>query len=198
MSRVFSGVFAVLFAFAAGCSTRSTSSGEVPSRTIAMHDKNGVENLRVDFYTGAIAWRSQQGPEAIVLQGPAVQAGVETDVVQFGPDPEGKVAGLRMHRGKDELWRLTRIDGLLRVGDTSGIPLGRILRDGNAARLHGPGGELIVSATEDGGRIVVTNSEKTVVGFVSGSGDLERAALLHLKGLGERERALILSAPSLP
>jgi len=188
----------VLLVLGAGCPARDSASSEVPSRTIAVHDKNGAENLRVDFYTGTIAWRSQQAPEAIVQEGPGVYAGVETDVVRFGPDPQGKVAGLQLHRGQADIWRLTRIDGMLRIGDTSGIPLGRIVREGKTARLHGPGGELIVSAAEDGGRIVVTNSEKTVVGFVSGTGDLERAVLLHLKALGDRERALILSAPSLP
>jgi hypothetical protein len=198
LKRRLLGLNGLLVFLLAACPTPGTSPGEVPVRTVAVHNADGSEGLRVDFFAGRAAWKMHQASEAIVVDGPTVRIGSGSEGAEFGPDARGNSAGLRLLQGTTESWRLTRIDGLLRVGDTAGIPLGRIIREGNTARLHGPGGELIVSATEEGGRVVVSKSDKTVVGFVSGSNDLERAALLYLKGLGDRERALILSAPQLP
>ncbi|MDZ4694163.1 MAG: hypothetical protein SGI86_03380 [Deltaproteobacteria bacterium] len=198
MKRGLAGIYGLLVLLIAACPTPGSSPGDVPIRTLVLHGADGAEGLRVDFFSGRAAWKTQQASESIAVDGPVVRIGSGTGGAEFGPDARGNAAGLRLRRGTTEAWRLTRIDGLLRVGDSAGIPLGRIVREGNTARLHGPGGELIVSATEEGGRVVVSKSDQTVVGFVSGSNDLERAALLYLKGLGDRERALILSAPQLP
>ncbi len=198
MKRRLPRLNALLVFLLAACPTPGSAPGEVPVRTLVVHNADGTEGLRVDFFAGRATWKMHQASEAIAFDGPTARIGSGTEGAEFGPDAKGIAAGLRLLHGTTEAWRLTRIDGLLRVGDTAGIPLGRIVREGNSARLHGPGGELIVSATEEGGRVVVSKSDKTVVGFVSGSNDLERAALLYLAGIGNRERALILSASQLP
>lgn len=94
---------------------------------------------------------------------------------------------------------LRRVDGVLRVGDERGVPLGRVRTEGEAALLFDAGGTLLVRAQRAGGRVAVSSREGALVGFVTGSLDpataLERAVLCYLPGLGPAEKAALVGAP---
>jgi hypothetical protein len=177
----------------AACNRSGAEDGRPP--IIEVRDAAG--DLRLAVFRGAGGPASYRWVE--VREGEGRLAGAAAEL--RGPDPRhGTLAmvtrpdgSLELQGARGRLLDLRRVDGWLRLGDASGIPLARQgPASGEEALVHGPGGQVLVRARRAGGRIVVSDGGGAITAFVTGEVALDRAALALVPALTAGERVVLL------
>ncbi len=142
-------------------------------------DASGGNSVRIELREHGLTligdregiWHATGGPDDVDLKGPSVA-----------------------------LVRVRRVDGVLRVSDHTGAPLGRVRAEPQQATAYDAAGTPIAIARHGGGggRLAVVTRDGAALGFVVGDVTPERAALSFLPAFSTPCRAALLALPAVP